>query len=479
MRDQHLLVHQETIHTLRENLEKQKATLQNQQQELLAKEKKNQTQYETLQAAQHTSAVQKHQLHAHQERIQALQQHVETHATTLRKQQQELCAKEKEIQTQHEELRNARNDLTGKEDVLQNQQHALIEKDDMMTSQYQELVAKEDVIQSLLTFRNTSWRYWDVHYLRPFAQRILPAFFYGALRRIRRSFLTNLGTFHQYEPVSLKIPSRYYTTSISTQEPVPTVSIVTPSFNQAQFLERTLKSVLEQEYPQIEYIVQDGASHDGTPRLLERYRPRLAYMESCQDNGQADAINRGFHHSSGEIMAYLNSDDLFLPGTVAYVMKFFLDHSDVDVVYGHRIIVNDNDLEIGRWVLPQHDDNMLQWADYVPQETLFWRRRIWEKAGGYLDESFHFALDWDLLLRFRDAGATFSRLPRFLAVFRVHELQKTSHALENRGFQEMHRLRTRLHGRHVTHAEAQRRISGYLRRQVMYAWRHRLGLLRH
>src|SRR5262249_23541680 len=144
------------------------------------------------------------------------------------------------------------------------------------------------------------------------------------------------------------------------------------------------------------------------------------------DEGQTQAINLGFQHTSGEIMAYLNSDDLLLPGSLAYVAGYMAAHPEVDVVYGHRILIDECDDEVARWVLPRHDDRVLTWANFVPQETLFWRRRIWERVGGTLDASFQFAMDWDLILRFREAGARFVRLPRFLGAFRVHARQKTS-----------------------------------------------------
>src|SRR5262249_36979350 len=190
------------------------------------------------------------------------------------------------------------------------------------------------------------------------------------------------------------------------------------------FLERTLKSVLGQGYPRLEYIVQDGGSTDETAEVLERYRGLLHHCESAPDRGQAHAINLGFGHGTGEILAYLNSDDLLLPGTLHYVAHYFATHPEVDAVYGHRVLIDENDAEVGRWVLPPHNDALLSWADYVPQETLFWRRRIWDKVGASLDETFQFALDWDLLIRFRDAGARFVRLPRFLGGFRVHAQQK-------------------------------------------------------
>ncbi|MBI5937533.1 MAG: glycosyltransferase [Betaproteobacteria bacterium] len=248
----------------------------------------------------------------------------------------------------------------------------------------------------------------------------------------------------------------------------PRISIVTPSYNQAAFLEQTIKSVLDQGYPNLEYVVQDGGSKDGSREVLERYSAEFSHWESAPDGGQTNAINLGFRHTTGEIMAYLNSDDLLLTGTLHYVADYFAKHPDVDVIYGHRINIDEVGLEVGRWVMPPHDGAVLSWADFIPQETLFWRRRIWDRIGGSLDESFHFAMDWDLLLRFRDAGAKFVRLPRFLAAFRVHPQQKTMAEIGDVGFKEMARLRERCHGRQVSPAEIKLGVASYLMRHVVW-----------
>jgi glycosyltransferase involved in cell wall biosynthesis len=255
--------------------------------------------------------------------------------------------------------------------------------------------------------------------------------------------------------------------------------MVTPSFNQVDFLERTIKSVLEQEYPELQYIVQDGGSEDGTVAVLEKYSNRLSHWESAKDTGQAHAINLGFTNATGEIMAYLNSDDLLLPGTLHYVAHYFSKHADVDVVYGHRVLIDENDREVGRWVLPPHDDHVLSWADYIPQETLFWRRAIWQKAGGCVDEGLRFAMDWDLLLKFRDTGAKFVRLPRFLGAFRVHSQQKSSKELEDLGREEMGQLRKRCHNRDVSDEEIHRHIRMYRLKHVLLNKMYRGKVLRY
>lgn len=281
---------------------------------------------------------------------------------------------------------------------------------------------------------------------------------------IAKALLPRLGVLNQYPPRPLDFAGKQGRTP-GLSNP-PRISIVTPSFNQAAFLERTIRSVLEQSYPVLEYIIQDGGSTDGSVDILKRYSDRLTFWESKQDEGQTNAINLGFRHASGDIMAYLNSDDLLLPGTLAYVAAYFERHPEVDVVYGHRIIIDENDQEIGRWILPAHDNEVLAWADFVPQETLFWRRRVWNKIGGSFDESFQFAMDWDLLLRFRDAGARFVRLPDFLAAFRVHPQQKTSAQIGDTGFKEMARLRQRCHGEEVSGNDIRRGVATYMLRHV-------------
>jgi glycosyltransferase involved in cell wall biosynthesis len=286
-----------------------------------------------------------------------------------------------------------------------------------------------------------------------------------------------LGRLEHHGPMPVNVPRRY--SDVSPPADPPTVSIVTPSYNYGAFLERTIHSVLDQGYPALEYIVRDGGSDDGTREILERYAPRLANWACEPDSGQANAINSGMAHATGEIMAYLNSDDLLLPGSVSYVASYLLKHPEVDVVYGHRVLIDEDDMEIGRWVLPRHDDALLDWVDFVPQETLFWRRGIWEAAGGRMDEEFRFALDWDLLLRFRDADARIVRLPRFLGAFRVHPAQKTSAQAAELGKAETTRLRSRVLGREPKRPEIRRAMRGYLRRHIVVDKLYRARILRY
>lgn len=269
-----------------------------------------------------------------------------------------------------------------------------------------------------------------------------------------------LGVLYQHEPrplptVAIPQPPAYPTDA-------PRLSIVTPSFKQGHFIRRTIDSILDQNYPNLEYIVQDGGSPDDTVEVLKSYGDRITSWVSERDKGQSDALNKGFAKTTGDLMAYLNSDDLLMPGSLAVVTDYFAKHPEVDAVYGHRFIIDEEDREVGRWVLPAHDPHILAYADYVPQETLFWRRSAWEKAGGKIDASFRFAMDWDLLLRLQSSGATIVRLPYFLGAFRVHAAGKTTSIINEVGAQEMERLRARALGYVPDYREINRVLHPYL-----------------
>ncbi len=315
--------------------------------------------------------------------------------------------------------------LEEKERVIQGQEGALLsmsaqlKEKDLLLQQMNRDAQDREVVLRLFGF------------LRPLARLLV---------KIYRIFKPRLGVLDQYSPRPMDTCRESHLLNIDR---APKISIVTPSFNQGTYIGRTIDSVLNQKYPNLEYFVQDGCSRDHTVDVLKTYDDRLVSWVSEPDNGQSQAINRGFQHATGEIMAWLNSDDLLLPGALHVVAEFFERNPHIDVVYGNRLMVNENDLEIGRWIVPGHDSETLCWADFVPQETMFWRRSIWERAGGRIDESFRFAMDWDLILRFKKAGARFAHIPRFLGAFRIHESQKTSAAISAIGYQEMDKLRQR------------------------------------
>jgi glycosyltransferase involved in cell wall biosynthesis len=291
---------------------------------------------------------------------------------------------------------------------------------------------------------------------------------------IRRLWLRPpMWTFEQHPPRSLDLRSMSAPATLPRQ--VPAIAIVTPSLNQGRFLRATIDSVISQNYPRLSYHVQDGGSNDDTVEALKSYGDKISWR-SVPDEGQSDAINAGFAEIDCDIMAYLNSDDILLPGALASVANFFQERPDVDIVYGHRIFIDYDGSEIGRAILPAHSKKALCYAGYVPQETMFWRRRVWEQIGP-MDISFHYALDWDFMLRAQDAGFKFVRLRRFNACFRVHDEQKTTKIYEQ-GRKEMRALRLRHLGHIPTQREIFRAMMPYLLRQFVFHWSYRLGILK-
>ncbi len=219
---------------------------------------------------------------------------------------------------------------------------------------------------------------------------------------------------------------------------LPTITIVTPSFNQGDFVEWTIRSVFDQRYPKLEYIFMDGGSTDSTLERVESYRDQFAHFESGPDGGQSAAIAKGFEYATGEIMAYLNSDDVLLPGTLNFVAEYFRLHPDVDFIYGHRCNVNELNVVTGYWILPAHLNFIMRRWDWIPQESCFWRRSLFEKMGN-IDPSYRFAMDYDLFVRYMLVGK-FRRVNRFMAAFRIHQNAKTTTQLDTIGFNEIGRV---------------------------------------
>lgn len=205
----------------------------------------------------------------------------------------------------------------------------------------------------------------------------------------------------------------------------PRISIITPSFNQAAFLERTLCSVLDQNYPNLEYIVIDGGSTDGSVDIIKRYEDRLAYWVSESDRGQSHALNKGFAMATGEIVGWLNSDDLYCPQALYRVAHAYLSSSEYDVWHGGIFIMADEMTVVdATWPMPA-DPKYTFWVGLdVHQMALFWKRELMYRIG-QLDEGLHFAMDHDFILRLLLNGK-FCRLRHHLGIFRIHEDAKTS-----------------------------------------------------
>ena len=198
----------------------------------------------------------------------------------------------------------------------------------------------------------------------------------------------------------------------------PLVSIVTPSFNQARYLETTIQSVLVQDYPRIEYIVIDGASTDVSVEIIKKYENRLSYWISEKDNGQADAINKGLMRAKGEIIAWLNSDDYYLPNTISSVVNIFEENPDAVMVYGDMLAVDEHGETLNLLKYKQLSLEDLLCFQIIGQPAVFFRREAYEKTGG-LDSTFHYLLDHHLWIRVAQQGKILY-VPQTWAAARYH-----------------------------------------------------------
>ena len=222
---------------------------------------------------------------------------------------------------------------------------------------------------------------------------------------------------------------------------LPIVSIVTPSFNQARFLEETIDSVLAQKYPRLEYIIIDGGSTDGSVEIIRRHTGHLAWWVSEPDRGQTDAINKGFARAKGEIFAWLNSDDMYLPGTVADAVEYLQAHGDVGMVYGDANLVDESGQVIGKFPARQTSYSLLRRGYvHIPQQAAFFRACLWHKVGP-LDPTFYFAMDYDLWVRLAKVSSLHYQ-PHLWANFRLHGESKST-ITDERCWPEMIRVHRR------------------------------------
>lgn len=206
---------------------------------------------------------------------------------------------------------------------------------------------------------------------------------------------------------------------------LPRISVITPSFNQARFLGDTLQSVVSQGYPDLEHIVIDGGSTDGSVALIEQHAPHLAYWVSERDRGQSHAINKGFARATGEVLTWLNSDDTFLPGALETVGKVFAEHPDVDLVYGDFVYTDPDGRPMRRrHVFASMTYETLLYHDYLGQPAVFFRRRLLDQVGP-VDESLHYCMDWDLFLRMWRVCRP-HHVPVVLATYRLDQSAKSN-----------------------------------------------------
>ena len=277
----------------------------------------------------------------------------------------------------------------------------------------------------------------------------------------------------------------------------PLVTIVTPSFNQARYLEATIQSVLSQDYPRIEYMIVDGGSKDGSLDIIKKYSKPLesnggiaplselreqapgiqnhaiTWWVSEKDKGQTDAINKGFARATGEILAWINSDDTYEPGAINAAVNCLQEHPEVGMVYGDCNFINEEGRVVGKFGSAQTNYRLLrQGYVHIPQQTMFFRADLWKQVGP-LDPSFYFAMDYDLWTRIA-ARSEIKYVSQTWANFRLHTLGKTI-AADDRCWPEMIRVHYRDGGSFFSIIVAKY----YIRKLIAPLWNwHRRMMLR-
>ena len=200
----------------------------------------------------------------------------------------------------------------------------------------------------------------------------------------------------------------------------PKISIITPSYNQEKFIAQTIESVVNQHYPNLEYIVIDGKSTDNSLDIIKKYDDKISYWVSEPDKGHGNALNKGFAKSSGEIMAWINSDDLYMPWTLKTVAEVFTAFPEVDWIVGISSFIRNGGIFNVDRIYKNIYDYLIGDFQWIQQESVFWRRSLWEKAGGHINEDMKLMVDGELWCRFF-RHAKLHQVNTILAGYRAHE----------------------------------------------------------
>lgn len=207
---------------------------------------------------------------------------------------------------------------------------------------------------------------------------------------------------------------------------LPLISIVTPSYNQGKYLEKTILSVINQNYPNLEYIVMDGGSTDNSVDIIKKYEGHIAYWVSEKDNGQSDAIAKGFKIANGDILAYLNSDDVFFQGALRTAANVFYKGQDTDWIIGKHVHIDPSDITFYRPLIscPDFTQLIAYTASGFSQAATFWRKDLYTRVGG-LNKDLNFCMDYDLFVKFAHEQKPIF-VNKYFAAVRNHNLSKTS-----------------------------------------------------
>ncbi len=263
------------------------------------------------------------------------------------------------------------------------------------------------------------------------------------------------------QPVSMLAPI------MPNGRPWPRITVVTPAYKQADFLEETMRSVLLQGYPNLEYMVIDDQSPDHTPEVIRKYEPWLAYATRQPNGGQPNAINNGFRRSTGEIMSWINSDDILLPRALERIATAFASGPNTQIVCGFRKVIDASSNVLMKQAIINPCRRDLERRCFIAQETVYWRREVWENAGP-LDESFGYALDYEYWHRLLSLGYEFHLLPYYLGCIRLHGESKGATLSQVRDA-DLQRIYKQYLGREVTELQLHRE------RRSVY-WRGRLSI---
>jgi glycosyltransferase involved in cell wall biosynthesis len=206
----------------------------------------------------------------------------------------------------------------------------------------------------------------------------------------------------------------------------PKISVITPSYNQGKYIEQTILSVIGQQYPNLEYIIIDGGSTDETLEVIKKYEKQITYWVSEKDKGQSHAINKGFSMATGEILAWINSDDMYLPSTLSFVANL-IDVTVPEIYFGNCILFKEELSELksyGSNVVDAHSNSLLANVDYIIQPASFWTKLTLDTVGPFR-EDLHYGFDWEWFLRAQKFRIGFKSVAKCLSLYRLHEAHKS------------------------------------------------------